>query len=148
MFRCGWGCATGGRLVVVLSLTDRGDVLSLMFRCGWGCATGGCLVVVLSLTDQGDVLSLMFRCGWGVRQVDVWSLGIMVMEMMDSEPPFFDEPPLQAMRRIRDNPPPKLRNTHKVVTVILRYTTAHMSRHTYCVCVRVDMRAFAHMFCI
>ena len=34
----------------------------------------------------------------------------MVIEMVDGEPPFFNEPPLQAMRRIRDMPPPKLKN--------------------------------------
>lgn len=33
----------------------------------------------------------------------------MVIEMIDSEPPFFNEPPLQAMRRIRDMPPPKVK---------------------------------------
>lgn len=38
----------------------------------------------------------------------------MVIEMVDGEPPFFNEPPLQAMRRIRDMPPPKLKNSHKV----------------------------------
>ena len=38
----------------------------------------------------------------------------MIIEMIDGEPPYFNEPPLQAMRKIRDMPPPRLRNPQRV----------------------------------
>ena len=38
----------------------------------------------------------------------------MVMEMIDGEPPFFNEAPLAAMKKIRDQTPPKLKDPDKV----------------------------------
>lgn len=47
-------------------------------------------------------------------EVDIWSMGIMIMEMVDGEPPFYNEPPIQAMKRIRDMPPPKLQHQSRI----------------------------------
>nr|XP_044990291.1 serine/threonine-protein kinase PAK 4 isoform X2 [Jaculus jaculus] len=55
---------------------------------------------------------LISRLPYG-PEVDIWSLGVMVIEMVDGEPPYFNEPPLKAMKMIRDNLPPRLKNLHK-----------------------------------
>ena len=65
----------------------------------------------------------------------------MIMEMVDGEPPFFNEPPLQAMRRIRDMPPPKLKNSQKVRSVsrvvkrhcvLNTFSERPIKRHDFC----------------
>lgn len=48
------------------------------------------------------------------QPADIWSFGVMVIEMIDGEPPYFNEAPLQAMRKIRDMPPPKSKSLHRV----------------------------------
>ena len=44
----------------------------------------------------------------------MWSLGIMMIEMMDGEPPYFNFRPMEAMSYIRDHNPPQLRHPEKV----------------------------------
>jgi len=37
------------------------------------------------------------------QQVDIWSLGVMIIEMIDTEPPFFDKTPREAMKLIKSS---------------------------------------------
>ncbi|XP_016105190.1 serine/threonine-protein kinase PAK 6-like isoform X3 [Sinocyclocheilus grahami] len=50
--------------------------------------------------------------------VDMWSLGIMVVEMIDGEPPYFSETPIAAMKRLRDEPAPTARNISRISPVL------------------------------
>ncbi|CAJ0967882.1 unnamed protein product [Ranitomeya imitator] len=70
---------------------------------------------------------VIMRASYGT-EVDIWSLGIMVIEMVDGEPPYFSDSPVQAMKRLRDSPPPKLRNSHKASPILRDFLDRMLTR--------------------
>ena len=47
-------------------------------------------------------------------EIDIWSLGIMAIEMLDKEPPYFNCRPMEAMSFIRDLSAPQPSHPEKV----------------------------------
>jgi serine/threonine protein kinase len=69
-------------------------------------------------------------------KVDVWSLGITVIEMLEREPPYMDEDPLKALYLIAVNGTPTLKDPQKVSRVLKGFLSV-------CLCVDVKSRATA-----
>ncbi|KAM4521994.1 serine/threonine-protein kinase PAK 6-like isoform 1-T2 [Odontesthes bonariensis] len=63
-------------------------------------------------------------------EVDVWSLGIMVVEMVDGEPPYFSDTPIIAMKKLRDEAAPSIKNIQRVSPVLKGFLDAMLTCDT------------------
>ncbi|KAL5113045.1 Serine/threonine-protein kinase PAK 4 [Taenia crassiceps] len=68
------------------------------------------------------------RVSYGTA-VDIWSFGVLIIEMVDGEPSLFNEPPSVAMRLIRERFTPHLKHPESQSAELLDFLKAALTRN-------------------
>ncbi|CCD22544.1 STE20 family serine/threonine-protein kinase NDAI_0A03870 [Naumovozyma dairenensis CBS 421] len=91
-------------------------------------------------------------------KVDIWSLGVMIIEMIEGEPPYLNEPPLRALYLIATNGTPKLKDPEKLSETLsefincclfvdpeLRKTAAELLNHRFITEIAGPNKSLSHL---